>query len=354
VFIPAESGYHEEPFPRDVLNLAAIRSDARSVLWENDEAALLDAGQCVALFEFRSKGNSLSRAVMQGLMKAIDQVERDPDLRGMIIGNDGKNFSVGANLAEMAQAAQDRRFDAIDAYLKEFQGAIQRVHYAAKPVVVAVHQRVLGGACELLMASDAPVASAETYVGLVEVGVGLIPAGTGVMRLARRAAQESRTGFPSHLQPHVQRYFEQVLRATVSGSAAEAVTLGYLPEHAHIVMHDDRRLFAAREQVVRLAEMGYRPRPIGGPIRVLGRQGWAALVVLVDQYRQGGFITEYDAVIANRLAYAFTGGDLVGVQDVDESYLLDLEREVFLQLLGEERTQQRVAHMLQHKKPLRN
>lgn len=354
VFIPDTSTLEEIERPRDVIALGGIRSDARAVLWENSEAALLDIGDAVALFEFRSKGNTLSRAVMKGLVEAIGVVEADGDLRGLVIGNDGKNFSVGANLAEMAGAVLAGRFSDIDDYLQSFQEAIQGVHYSSKPIAVCTHQRVLGGACELVMACLNPVAAAESYIGLVEVGVGLIPAGTGLMRLARLAAERSPNQFPSQVQPYLQKYFEQVARATVSASAVDAVEMGYLNGSPTIVMNEERRIFAAREQVVRLSNIGYRPPVRGRSIYVLGRPTRAAFEVAVDQYRQGGFMSEYDAHIANKLAYVITGGSLTSPQEVSEEYLLDLEREGFLELLGERRTQDRIDHMLKNKKPLRN
>lgn len=291
---------------------------------------------------------------MDGLMEAIDVVEQDPDLRGMVIGNEGKNFSVGANLAEVADAVSGGDFAGVERFLRGFQRVIQRVHYCRKPVVVAAHQRVLGGGCEMIMASPHPVASAETYAGLVELAVGLIPAGTGTMRLAATAAERSPSDFPSHIQPYVQQFFEQVARAEVSTSAEHARSMGYLPENVTIVMNDDRRLYVAREQVVRLANQGYMPPPERTHVRVLGTPTRAALEVAVDQYRLGGFISEYDAHLANQLAYVVTGGDLSAPQDVHENYLLELEVEVFLRLAGQEKTQQRIAHMLKTRKPLRN
>lgn len=354
VYFPERNGYEEEAVPADTISLAMIRGDARAVLWENDAAALVDVGDNVALFEFRTKGSTLSRTLMAGLREALESVENHPDLRGVVIGHDGKNFSVGANLVELAAAAESGDFNAIDGYLAEFQDTILRVRYCSKPVVVATHQRVLGGGCEMAMACPHPVASAESYVGLVELGVGLIPAGTGSMHLAALAAERSPTRHHSHIQPFLQRYFEQVARADVSTSAVEAIRMGYLAESTEVVMHDERHLFVARDRVIHLSNTGYRPPSRRWQIRVLGQQTHAALVVGLEQYRHGGFISAYDAFLAQQLGYVMTGGDLSSPQDVDESYLLDLEREVFLRLAGEERTRQRVVHMLKHKKPLRN
>ena len=354
VYMPVEEGYREDPRPADEMQLAAIRSDADRTLWHNDEAALLELGEDVALFEFRSKANALGRKVMQGLMEAIERVENDPNLRGLVIGNEGKNFSVGANLGEVAMAAAQGQFDQIEQFLAGFQQAIQRVRYATKPVVVAVHQRALGGGCELVMACPYPVAAMESYIGLVELGVGLIPAGTGSMRLAALAAERAPNDHHSAVQPYLQKYFEQVAKADVATSARQAQEMGYLAEHARLVMHEDRRLYVAREEVVRLSNEGYLPPPVRTHILVLGRPTRAALEVGLDQYQQGNFISEYDQHLATQLAYVMTGGDLSYPQEVHEDYLIDLEREVFMRLLGEEKTQERITHMLMHNKPLRN
>ncbi len=354
VYLPAEAGYRPDPRPADTVSLAAVKRTSESVLWENSEAALLDIGENVALYEFRSKSNSLGSEVMGGLWEVLDRVENDTDIRGLVIGNEGKNFSVGANLGEVAMAAASGEFGQIEQFLKRFQDVVQRIRYAEKPVVVAAHQRVLGGGCEMVMACRHPVASAETYIGLVELGVGLIPAGTGSTLLAIRAADQSPNGNPSEIQPWLRKYFEQVAMAEVATSARQAQEMHYLAENARIVMDDDRRLFVAREEVIRLSNEGYAPPPVRSSVKVLGRPALAAMKVGADQYLEGGYISEYDAYLAKELAYVLAGGDLSHPQDVHENYLLELEREVFMRLLGDEKTQQRIKHILEHNKPLRN
>ncbi len=353
VYVPGK-GYVTEKSPPDEIRTADIRTHPEKLLWKNDEAALLDLGDGVALYEFRSKANALGRNVMRGLVEVIERVEYDSDLRGLVIGNDGKNFSVGANLGEVAMAAMQGQFDLIERFVARFQQAVGRIRSAAKPVVAAVHGRVLGGGCEMLMACPHPVAAAESYIGLVELGVGLIPAGTGTMRLAVLAAQRSPHGFPSEIQSNLQVYFENVAMAKVAGSAVQARDMGYLSECGPIVMNADRRLYVAREEVIRLSNQGYLPPPPPGPIKVLGSPTRAAFEVALDQYLFGGFISEYDRKLAGRLAYVITGGDLSAPDEVDEQYLVDLEREVFLSLLGEQKTQERITHMLMNGKPLRN
>lgn len=354
VYVPEEGAYQDDPRPVDVIELAAVKTDNERTLWKSAEAALLDIGEGVGLFEFRSKSNSLGQEVVQGLAEVIGRVEEDPNLRGLVIGNEGKNFSVGANLGEMAMAAAQGEFETIERFLKGFQETIQRVRYAAKPVVVAPHQRTLGGGCEMTIACPHPVASAETYIGLVELGVGLIPAGTGTMRMVAKAARGTPNGYESEILPALQKYFENIAMAEVATSAPMAKEMGYLPEHARVVMDDGRRLYVAREEVIRLSNEGYLPPPVEMDVKVLGRNGFAALEVGIDQYFEGGFISEYDRHLALKLARVMTGGELSYAQEVHEDYLLELEREVFMSLIGEEKTMERIMHILEHNKPLRN
>ena len=353
VFVPSERDYVPDSRPPDQLSLRIIKSSGQREIWASDAAGLLDIGDGVALFEFRSKANTLGSGVMQALQEVIDRIEEGGEFRGLVIANEGKNFSVGANLVEMAQAVRDGDTGRVAEYLRAFQESIQRIRYARKPVVVAVHQRVLGGACEMLMACPHPVAAAESYIGLVELGVGLIPAGTGSMHLARLAARRAPKPHPSIIQTQLQAFFENVAMAKVSSSAPDAQTMGYLPPHARVVMHEDRRIYVAREEVLRLSNEGYMP-PAPRRFIVLGRPTAAALAVSVQQYLEGDFISAYDAYLANRLAYVMTGGDLSGPQEVREEYVLELERDVFLGLLSREETIARVTHMLEKGKPLRN
>ncbi len=354
VYLPGEGDYEPDPRPDDELDLAAVKQDVANELWTNDEAALLDIGDDVALFEFRSKANTLGRTVMQGLRECIERVEETAGLRGLVVGNQGKNFSVGANLYEMAQAVQQGGFDQIGAYIAEFQDTVQRVRYAEKPVVVATHQRVLGGGCEMAMACPNPVAAAETYIGLVELGVGLIPAGTGTMRFAAKAAREAPNDRHNTIQDHLRPYFETVAMAEVAESAAQGVEMGFLPENTRLVMHEDRRLHVAKQEVLRLSEEGYTPPPVMNRIKVLGEKTLSTFKVALMQYREGNYISEYDEFLATKLATVMCGGKLSSPQEVHEDYLLELERETFLSLLGEEKTMARVEHMLKHNEPLRN
>ncbi len=354
VYNPEQQGYVDDPQPRDEIALAAIKTQPKRELWHNDEAALLDLGDGVALYEFRSKANSLGFKVVQGLMECIEKVENDADLRGLVIGNEGTNFAVGANLGEVAMAAGAGQWDRLEKSVHGFQQAMQRIRYASKPVVTCVHQKVLGGGCEMVMASPQPVAAAESYIGLVELGVGLIPAGTGTTRLAARASSRAPNGHASEVQAALQKYFEVVASAKVATSARMAQDYGFLAPHARVVMNADRRFHVAKEEVLRLSSEGYLPPPVETHIQVLGRPTAAALEVAVKQFQDGHFISEYDAFLARQFGYVLTGGGFSGPQHVHEDYLIDLEREVFMKLLGEKKTQERIMGLLTTGKPVRN
>ena len=350
VYVPGR-GYTGDTQPSHGVRPFAIRSNKQHILWRNEEAVLLDLGDEVPLYQFRSRANTMGKHVVEGLLEVIDIVEQG-DYRGLVIGNEGKHFSVGANLNEFLD--RQRRFGHTDRMLTTFQKMIQRVHYAARPVVVATHGRVLGGGCELAMACPHPVAAAESYAGLVELAVGLIPAGGGTMRMAALAHERAPTEQESDIQPYLRRGLETVASAKVSTSAHHAQEYGFLPPHARIVPNADRRLYVAREEVLRLSNQGYIPPPVRNAIKVLGRPGRAPFEVANHNRLRAGTITEYDRHLADRLAYVMTGGDLSAPALVHEDDLLELEREVFLSLLGEKKTQERMASILQRNKPLRN
>ncbi|MFH7026741.1 MAG: 3-hydroxyacyl-CoA dehydrogenase NAD-binding domain-containing protein [Heteroscytonema crispum UTEX LB 1556] len=337
----------------DEINLAAVKADSKRTLWQNSEAALLDLGDGVVLYEFHSKGNTLSLKVVEGLTEVLDILETR-DYRGLIIGNDSPHFSGGANLAEMAMLAQTENGRGIADLIVKFQTLLQRIKYFPKPIVAAIVGRVLGGGCELVLACPHVVAAAETYIGLVELSVGLIPGAGGILRTVTWAADKAATESPQHIQPFLRQVFETIGMAKVANSAYEGQELGFLSSTTKIVMNADHRLFVAKEEVLRLEREGYIPPPQRNAIMVLGRPARAMLEHAAYVLHQGGFISEYDSYLANRLAYVMTGGELTAPALVDENYLLQLERESFLPLLQQPKTQERMAHMLKTKKPLRN
>lgn len=322
-------------------------------VWKNAEAALLDMGENVLLYEFRSKGNTLSNKVLEGFAAALSLLESS-DYKGLVIGNQSDHFSGGANLAEMATIAQSGDGNAIVTLISEFQQLLQRIHYSPKPIVAAIQGRVLGGGCELVMACPKVVAAAETYIGLVEVGVGLIPGAGGLMRMASRAAERAASETPSHVLPFLRTAFETIATAKVSTSAAEAQMLGFLPHDARILMRGEQRLEVAKAEILHLDRIGYVPPPQNHSIFVLGQSGRAALEQLAYVYEQGGFASSYDRYLASRIAFVLTGGELTAPALVSEDYLLQLERESFVPLLSQEKTQARMMHLLKTKKPLRN
>ena len=352
VYLP-DRGYVRESVAADEFSSPAIHTEKQHIRWQNEEAVLLDLGEDIALFEYRSKANSMGEKLVRGLFDVVDIVEKG-NYRGMVICNEGKNFSVGANLGEMVAHADQNRFDRMDRLLVNFQQMIQRVHYSGKPVVVATHGRVLGGGCELTLACASPVAAAESYIGLVELAVGLIPGGCGTMRMAALSHERASSEHDSHIQPFLTRAFETVAMAKVSNSAHQAREYGFLPPGAAIVMNQDHRLHAARQEVLRLSNQGYAPPPVRLAIRVLGQPARARFEVTTYNRLRSGFITEYDRYLANRFAYVLTGGDLTGPANVHEDYLLELEREVFVALTGEEKTRERIYSILRTNRPLRN
>jgi 3-hydroxyacyl-CoA dehydrogenase len=350
VYLP-DRGYTPLPDRADEIHLSTL--PPQRLVWQNAEAALWDVGDRVALFEFRSKGNTLGMQVLAGLSTALDLVG-EGDWRGLVIGNGSEHFSGGANLAEMGAMAREQQWDAFANLIQQFQHLMQRINYFHKPIVAAVRGRALGGGCELVLACPHGVAAAESYIGLVEVGVGLIPGGCGLMRTVALTAERAASEAPQDIQPFLVKAFETIATAKVSTSAAEAQSWGYLPATARIVMNSDRCLYVAREEVIRLDQEGYIPPPKRNAIRVLGRSARAALQLAAYTFQQAGYASEYDRYLADRLAYVMTGGDLSAPSWVDEDYLLQLERENFVPLLSQPKTQERIAHLLSTKKPLRN
>ncbi|MBD2197679.1 MULTISPECIES: 3-hydroxyacyl-CoA dehydrogenase/enoyl-CoA hydratase family protein [Calothrix] len=339
--------------PTDEILISAIKEDTKNILWENSEASLLDMGDGVVLYEFHSKGHTLTLKVVEGLAQVLDIIENS-DYRGLVIGNESANFSGGANLAEMAMLAQTDNGKGIADLIVKFQALLQRIKYFPKPIVAAIVGRVLGGGCELVLACPHVVAAAETYIGLVELSVGLIPGAGGIMRMVTWANDKAASESPQDIQPFLRKVFETIGMAKVSSSAYEGQELGYLSPTTKIVMNSDRLLSVAKEEVLCLDRIGYTPPTERNAIMVLGRQARAMLEHAAYVMQQGGYISEYDHYLASRLAYVMTGGELTAPALVDEDYLSKLERESFLPLLHQPKTQERFAHTLKTKKPLRN
>ena len=320
------------------------------ILWSNDGANIFDLGDGVLGVEFRTKMNTLGAGPVEAINRAIDMAEKD--YVGVVIGNEGQNFSAGANLAMLFMYAVDQEFDEVDMMIRQFQNTIMRVRYSAVPVVVAPHGMTLGGGCEMTMHADRVQAAAETYTGLVEVGVGLIPAGGGTKEMALRVSDSLEEG-DVELNA-LQSAFMNIATAKVSTSAHEAYDLHYLRPSDRISMNKDRLLADAKEAVLDLAEQGYSQPVMRQDIKVQGKTGMALFLAGIYGMHQGRFISDHDKKIAEKIANVMCGGPLSYPQMVSEQYLLDLEREAFLSLSGEKKTLERIQSILQGGKPLRN
>ncbi|MCA9868276.1 MAG: enoyl-CoA hydratase/isomerase family protein [Anaerolineales bacterium] len=335
---------------KNIILVSDLRAAGKTVE-HNESASLLDMGDGVALFEFHAKMNAIDQDIIDMAFKALERLDSDFD--ALVIGNNGDNFCAGANLFAVGVAAASGHFDQLDEMIKALQTATFKLRHAPKPVVTAPHQMALGGGVEMAMAGWEAVADHETYMGLVEFGVGLIPAGGGCKEVLRRKVNPTMLAANADVLPPLQEAFEQIALAKVSTSAWEARGLGYLTMQDTIVMNSDHRLAKAKQRALQLVAAGARP-PEVDKIYAAGRDALYALKLGVRSLRWGGFASEHDAKVAGKLAYVLTGGDLSAPTWVDPWYILDLEREAFLSLLGEEKTRERMMHMLQTGKPLRN
>ncbi len=322
------------------------------VVKKNAGASLIDIGDGVACLEFHTKMNAIGGDIVQMMNFAVTEVEKN--FAGLVIGNQAQNFCVGANIMQMLLAAQDEDWDEINLGIRAFQNANMRLRYSAKPVVVAPFGMTHGGGCEVTLHADRVRAGAETYIGLVEVGVGLIPAGGGTKERLLRAMDKVKQSPDADPFPFVKSVFETIAMAKVSTSAEEARTLGMLSEDDGITMNADRLIADAKHEVLALAATGYAEPQPRTDILALGLPALATFKIGIHQMKRGGYISDYDAHIGEKLARILTGDDLNHPTRVSEQYLLDLEREAFLSLCGERKTQERIAQMLKTGKPLRN
>src|SRR6266850_2378562 len=327
--------------------------DRTGVIKKNSGASLVDLGDGVACLEFHSKMNSIGGDTLEMLKIALNEVEKN--FVGLVVGNQGQNFSVGANLMLMLMEAQDENWEELDMIGRFFQQSVMSLRYSPKPVVVAPFQMVFGGGCEMVLHADRARAAGETYIGLVEVGVGIIPAGGGTKEMLVRALDSIPKGVDdADPFPFVKRAFETIALARVATSAEEARSFGFLSADDSISMNADRVIADAKKEVLALAASGYvQPQP-RTKILALGGPALATLKLGIHQMKRAGYISDHDAEIGTQLARILTGGDLNHTTRVSEQYLLDLEREAFLSLIGTRKTQDRIGHMLKTGKPLRN
>ncbi|TPE45184.1 3-hydroxyacyl-CoA dehydrogenase/enoyl-CoA hydratase family protein [Pontibacter mangrovi] len=320
------------------------------LIWKNSGASVIDLGDGILNVEFHSKMNTLGGDVIQGLMKGVELAEKD--FRGMVVGNQGANFSAGANLGLVYMYALEQEYDEINFMIKQFQDAMMRMRYSAIPVVGAPHGLTLGGGCELNLHCDHVQAAAETYMGLVEFGVGLIPGGGGTKEMTLRAADMYADGDIEYND--LKNVFLTIGMAKVSTSAKEAIDLGYLRNSDAITINSNRLIADAKAQAILLAEEGYTKPVQRTNVKVQGKGALGMFLTGANAMYSGRYISEHDKKISEKLAYVMCGGDLSAPTEVSEQYLLDLEREAFLSLTGERKTLERIQSILTTGKPLRN
>lgn len=323
---------------------------SQHVIWKNAESKIIDLGDGVINFSWHTKSYTIGSSMLEGLNKAIDLAEKEH--RGLVVGHQGSDFSLGANLGLVFMFAIEQEYDEIDFMVRQFQNMVMRLRYSSTPVVVCPQGRTLGGGCEMTLHSDLAQAAAETYIGLVEVGVGLIPGGGGTKELTKRVSDSFQEG-DVELNA-LQNAFMNIATAKVALSAEEAREMGILRDRDKISINKDRQIADAKSAVIELADAGYTMPTRANNIKVQGRAGLALFMAGIQGMRMGNYISDHDMKIARWIANVMCGGDLSYAQEVSEQYLLDLEREAFLSLCGEKKTLERIQAILTGGKPLRN
>ena len=323
----------------------------QSPVLKNSECCVHDIGDGVLCLEFTSKSNSIGEGIGKGLNEVI-QLAEDGNWKGLVIGNNAKQFSVGANLMNIGMLAMQKQFDVLERFVDDFQSINMRIRTSKIPVVVATQGYVFGGGCEISMHCDAGIYAAESYIGLVEVGVGLLPGGGGTKEFALRASDDFFEGDVQN--PTLINYFKSIATAAVSTSAYEAYNLGYLKkDRDFICVNTPMNIGLAKDKVLELSK-NYISKSFRNDIQVLGRAGISVLYSAINEFRLGEYMSDYDVEIARKIANVICGGDLTGSQKVSEKYLLDIEREGFMSLLGNQKTLDRIQYLLMNNKPLRN
>ncbi|WP_139490527.1 3-hydroxyacyl-CoA dehydrogenase/enoyl-CoA hydratase family protein [Brevibacillus dissolubilis] len=337
---------------KEKINLAALKEQGK-VVRKNSGAALIDLGDGVACLEFTSPHNALGMDIVQMLKHSADEVEKN--FAGLVIGNQGKNFCVGLNLAMALMEAQDENWFELDHMAKTFHNNINRLRYMHRPVVAAPFGMTLGGGVEMVYIADRVQAAAETYLGFVEVGVGVLPGAAGTKEMLFRAMENVPQGgsVPVDPFPFVAKAFETVATAKVSTSGKDAINIGYLRPQDRVSVNADHQLYDAKQFVLELDRQGYVP-PKERKIKVIGESGYATLKQNLYAMKMSGYISDHDMLIGSKVAYVMSGGNVPAGTEVNETYILELERKAFLELIKTQKTQQRMQHMLQKNKPLRN
>jgi 3-hydroxyacyl-CoA dehydrogenase len=328
-----------------------LKNNADKTVWKNSACTLYDIGDGVAGLEWNTKMNTIGGEVLEAVNKSISIAEEK--FKGLVIANDGANFSAGANVGMIFMFAIEQEYDELNMAIRMFQNTMMRCRYSSVPVVTAPHGLTLGGGCEMNLHADKICAAAETYIGLVELGVGLIPGGGGTKEFVLRASDELHNDEPE-TNTLKERFFA-IATAKVATSAFEGYELGILRKGIdEVVMNQSRRITEAKKSVIELYDAGYTTPIQRNDIKVLGRSALGALYAGINGMWRGKYATDHDAFVAKKLAYVMCGGDLSEAQMVSEQYLLDLEREIFLSLCGERKTLERIQSVLKTGKPLRN
>ncbi|MBX0334054.1 enoyl-CoA hydratase/isomerase family protein [Pontibacter sp. HSC-14F20] len=340
--------YKAIPGAENFIILDNLRSN--NVVWKNTGASLIDLGDGILNVEFHTKMNTIGGDVIMALNKGIELAEKD--FRGMVVSNQGANFSAGANVGLIYMYALDQDYDELNMIIRQFQNTMMRMRYSAIPVVGAPHGLTLGGGCELNLHCDHVQAAAETYMGLVEFGVGLIPGGGGTKEMTLRAAEMYEDGDIEYNT--LKNIYLNIGMAKVSTSAKEAFDLGFMRQGDAITLNSNRLIADAKAQAIRLAEAGYTQPAKKTNIKVQGKGALGMFLTGANAMVSGRYISEHDQKISHKLAYVMCGGDLSAPTEVSEQYLLDLEREAFLSLTGERKTLERIQSILTTGKPLRN
>ena len=321
-----------------------------NTVWKNSACNLTDIGDEIVNLEWRTKMNSIGGEVLEGIQKSIEIAEKNH--KGLVIANQGTNFSAGANIAMMLMMAIEQEYEEIDFAIRAFQNTTGRIRYSSIPVIVATHGMTLAGGCEIALHADHVQAAAETYIGLVEMGIGVIPAGGGTKEMAKRASQAY---FSGDIQlPTLKERYLNIGMAKIATSAQEAIELDLLLKNRDKVTIGLNNLITdAKAEALNLANQGYS-QAVPEKIRVLGKEGLGMFMVGAHSMHSAGYISDHEKLMSEKLAYIICGGDLSAPTLVSEQYLLDLEREAFLSLCGERKTLERMEYMLKKGKPLRN
>ena len=343
--------YKPMPVRPGVLILKDIKEQT-GVIKSNPGASFIDIGDGVACLEFHSKMNSIGGDTVAMMNFALDEVEKN--FKGLVVGNQGGNFSAGANIMMLLLAAQEEEWEDIQMMVRALQNTVMRLRYSSKPVVTAPYGLTLGGGCEIAMHGNKVRAAAETYIGLVEVGVGLIPAGCGTKEMTMRAMDAAAKTPDADPLAFLKKTFETIGMGKVATSAREAQSAGFLRDSDAISMNGDRLIQDAKQEVLNLDAAGFVAPVERTDILVLGESAQAAIKLALHTMKQGGFVSDHDVLIGKKLAKILCGGDMNHKAYVSERYLLDLELEAFVSLCGERKTQERIAAMLKTGKPLRN